>query len=129
MAIILDTTTLPADMVWEDELTGDWDAVEQTTAYSLTGALILQHGTRQAGRPITLSLPREHGLCDRALVLQLDAIALANNTHTLTLHDGRAFTVRWRRDNGRAVEAAPIIDVSDPAATFQYALTLRFIET
>lgn len=127
MAITLDAISLPEDMVWEDELT-DWDSVEQTITYSLTGALILQHGTRQAGRPITLSLPREHGLCDRALVLQLNTLASANNSHTLTLHDGRTFAVRWRRDDGRAVEATPIVDVADPTAAFQYALTLRFIE-
>lgn len=127
MSITLDALPLPDDLVWDDELT-EWAAIEQTESLSLTGALIIQSGTRQAGRPITLVLPPEHGLCDRAHVLALDALATANHQHTLKLHDNRTFDVRWRHQDGRAVEARPVIDYADPDAATQYALTLKFFE-
>lgn len=42
------TIELPPDLHWRDEFS--WTPVEQSTEYSLTGALIVQSGARQAGR-------------------------------------------------------------------------------
>ena len=44
--------TLPKDLIWEDEY--KWGAVGQSVEYSLTGALLIQEGTKQKGRYITL---------------------------------------------------------------------------
>ena len=56
MAITLtyDGTTLELSdrLQWTDEY--DWSRVEQSTEYGITGALIVDVGERQEGRPITL---------------------------------------------------------------------------
>ncbi len=51
--MILDTLTLPTDLIWIDEF--DWTPVQQTQTYSITGALIIESGVKKAGREITLS--------------------------------------------------------------------------
>lgn len=43
---------LPKDLQWTDEI--KWGVVDQTVEYSLTGALLIQEGVKQKGRPITL---------------------------------------------------------------------------
>jgi hypothetical protein len=46
---------LPDDLLWADEHA--WSPVVATVSYLLTGALLVQSATRQAGRPITLVGP------------------------------------------------------------------------
>ena len=48
----VDSIILHSDYQWIDE--HDWHPVEQSVERGLTGALIVQLGTRLAGRPITL---------------------------------------------------------------------------
>ena len=96
MAITLGAITLPATLVWEDEFS--WTPVEQSSEYSLTGALILQTATKLAGRTITL-VGQSDGLDHTAwisranLIILKTALDVAGATFTLTLHDARTFTV------------------------------------
>ena len=46
------TLTLPDDLLWSDEYA--WTPTVASTSYLITGALLIQWATRQAGRPITL---------------------------------------------------------------------------
>lgn len=96
MAITLGAITLPAGLAWSDEF--DWTPVEQSTIYSLTGALIVRSRAKLAGRPITLSgqsSGNDHtAWISRSNLLTLKtALDVANATFTLTLHDDRTFTV------------------------------------
>ena len=50
----LATIQIPRGLVWVDE--HDWTPVESATEYSITGALLVDAGTRLAGRPITLEV-------------------------------------------------------------------------
>lgn len=107
MAITLGAITLPSGLAWGDEF--DWTPVEQSSDYSLTGALILQTATKLKGRPITLvgqSDGADHtAWISRANLLILKtALNVAGATFTLTLHDARIFTVAA---NG-PVKAAPL---------------------
>ena len=43
---------LPDDLLWADEHA--WSPAVASTSYLITGALLIQSATRQAGRPITL---------------------------------------------------------------------------
>jgi len=43
---------IPRGMVWVDEF--DWNPVEKSIEYSITGALLIDSGVRLAGRTITL---------------------------------------------------------------------------
>ncbi|MDS4020672.1 MAG: hypothetical protein RKR03_09240 [Candidatus Competibacter sp.] len=115
MAITLGGVTLPDGLAWSDEFA--WTATVQATDYGLTGALIVEESTRQAGRPITLigqsANNRHTAWLDRTALLALVALLDAPGaTHTLTLHDARAFTVAARHGDG-AVEARPVPRVGD----------------
>lgn len=49
-----DKLELHAQFVWADEF--NWTALAQSDpTYTLTGAMIIQQGTKKAGRPITLN--------------------------------------------------------------------------
>ena len=64
----------------------------------------------------------------RSLVQQLkEKEAQLNTPMTLTLNDGRNFTVIWRRDPV-GVEAKQLIQIADPGDNDNYLLTLRFTE-
>lgn len=120
----LATLTLPDDLIWTDEW--DWTAVAQETAYSLGGALMVQEGLRLAGRIITLEGGPEHAWATRAQVEALRALAEQPNLpRTLTLADGRVFTVRFRRPSMRAV---PILPYAVPASGDRYELSIFLME-
>ena len=127
MSITLDNITLPTDLHWSDEF--DWTPVEQSTEYTLAGALAIETGVMQAGRPITLVGGEDRAWATRATVLLLQAAAaLPGETMTLTLNDARIFTVAFRHGDGQPVEARPIVPYNTPAAGDYYAITLRLME-
>lgn len=121
MAITLDSTTLPESLIWLDEYA--WMPVDQSSEYTLTGALVIEPATKQAGRPITL-----HG--DWATKAEIEALKLklaADEEMTLTLHDDRGFTVRFDHE-GPGISATPVLEYADPTENTQYILTLKFLE-
>lgn len=123
----LGAISLPRGMVWVDEF--DWLPVDKTTEYSTTGALLIDAGQRLAGRPITLAADDSSGWrgMTRATLAALHALA-ANPTavHTLTLADGRTFSVQFAP--GDAISARPIGRPELPATTHPYVATVRLIE-
>jgi hypothetical protein len=126
VAITLDTVTLPTDLVWTDEF--DWTPVEQATGYTLDGALVIEEGARQAGRPVTLAGAEDQGWISRTTLLALYALAQTASTGmTLTLADARVLTVVFRH-GGPAIEARPVVRVSPPAVDAQYIVTIRLLE-
>lgn len=126
MVITLDALTLPDDLSWADEYA--WLPIVQTSEFSLTGALIVEEATRQAGRPMTLQTPEGGAWTTRATVNLLRATLTANTSMTLTLHDARNFNVRWRHSE-TPLESSPVLEgLADPEDSSIYNLTLRFIE-
>lgn len=127
MAILLDGINLPENLYWEDEYT--WSPIEQTLDFSLTGALIVDEGSRQAGRSITLTTPDGGDWTTRSVIDTLYAKLGQSADMTLSLHDGRSFTVRWRQGE-TPIEAKPaaLEGVADPDGATIYSLTLRLIE-
>jgi hypothetical protein len=125
---ILDGLALPAGMIWQDEF--DWSPALAAQEYSLTGALVIDAGTRQAGRPITLAASDDRGWSgmDRTKVLALRAkAAVAGASYTLQLADGRSFTVAFRPGEA-PITARQIWDRELPPADWPYVVTLRLIE-
>lgn len=122
---ITDGTTvinLPPDMDWRDEF--GWTPVEHSTDYSMTGALVVQEGERQDGRPITLFGGRDVWV-ERATIEALHAMAsVPDQLMTLALW-GRSFTVMFRRP---AIEAEPIRRMANPGAGHKYAATINLME-
>lgn len=119
--------TLPDAMNWVDEYT--WSPVQQTKAYTTTGALLIEEGVKQAGRPITLEGSKDTTWCTRALVDQLHAWAATPGiTLALTLR-GVAHTVTFDHERG-ALQGLPVLFYADGsiASDDWYVPTLRFLE-
>lgn len=120
----LDNLTLPTDLLWTDEF--DWTPIEQSRSYSVTGALIIQTGTKQAGRPITLSGDANSGLISRADLATLQSKLTTNTALVLTLNDARTFNVTFDHSKN-PIEAKAWIDYSTPDSTDFYTLKISFI--
>lgn len=107
MAITLGVLVLPQGLRWEDE--HSWTPTGQAMDYSLTGALIVQESSKQAGRPITLVGGIRWAWLTRAELRDLaDALSPVDAILTLTLHDNRQFQVRPRRDGDGPIQAYPL---------------------
>lgn len=112
------------DLSWLDEY--DWSPVAVDTQYSLTGALIVQSGTRQAGRPITLEGGRDYAWATRNTVNLLRAkLEQPFAPMTLTLADGRSFQVIWA--GAEPIKARPIVSRAAFDSTDFYSLTLSLM--
>lgn len=123
--IQLAAVTLPGDLLWVDEF--DWTPVLQQQTYALDGALMVEHASRLAGRPITLQGAEDQGWVTRATLVSLYALAQAPSTGLpLTLSDGSTRLVVFRHDQ-IAIEARPILRAIPDAGSY-YQLTLRLME-
>lgn len=122
---LLGSVSLPNDMTWTDEF--DWPTVIRSTEYSLSGALIVDSGQRQAGRPITLAGAADGGWVSRATVEALRVAACAlPGAYVLQLADGRSFNVIFAPEDPIAAE--PVVTFSDPGADTWYVATVKLIE-
>ena len=129
----LDTSvavSLPDDLLWVDEHA--WTPAVTSTSYLITGALLIQSATRQAGRPITLVGAPDMAWVTRASVEQLRAwagisIGTATGHFYLSLQDGRSFTVAFRHTE-TAIEAEPVLGIPARSSADFYRLTVRLME-
>lgn len=120
----LGSIQIPRGLVWSDEFS--WHAVSKATDYSITGALLIDVGVKQAGRTITLEGSETAGWLTRATLQALYTLAQAPDAdHLLTLADGRTFTVQFAPD--QPIDAAPIARPELPPADFPYVATVRLI--
>lgn len=125
MTITLDAVVLPDDLIWTDEF--DWTPVQQSQEYTLSGALILDSGIKQAGRTMTLTGDVDAAWSERADIKAIYAKLPDDSAMTLTLNDGRVFNVVF--DHAQTpLSAKPIIDFSTPDDADMYQLTLKFIQ-
>ncbi|MCK7579311.1 MAG: hypothetical protein MZV65_28645 [Chromatiales bacterium] len=135
MAITLSTTgapfVLPQGLRWTDEYA--WTSVAQSIDYGLTGALLIQEGTRIGGRPLTLTGGKNWAWITRAQLDTLRALLESVSARTLTLHDGRRFSVIPSRESDGPLSVTPVPIVrdsgpADPSGATKYVLeTVRFL--
>jgi hypothetical protein len=120
------TLTLPDDLSWVDE--HRWTPAVASASYLLTGALLIESATRQAGRPITLQAPDDMAWVSRTIVDQLYAWAsVPEQTFELQLVDGRTLTVAFRHQDG-PIEALPVLGFGGLAPDSRWRLLLRLME-
>jgi len=125
LAVGATTLALDPDLQWADEYT--WAATEQSVSRSLTGALLVQVGQRQAGRPITLVASDSSGWMSRAAMAQLQAWAdIPGQVMTLGLR-GISYAVMFRHHDSGPFDARPLVDYSDPADSDWVVPTIRFM--
>jgi hypothetical protein len=111
---------------WVDEY--EWSPVEQASAYSTTGALLIDVALKQAGRPITLVGTDTAAWISRALCDTLQAWAsLPGITLTLTLRGTAHQVVFDHAQKGFA--ARPVWKLLDGEITpaLMYLPTFRFL--
>lgn len=123
MSVMLDNLELPEEMIWLDE--AQWSDVEQSTAYALSGALLIDGATKLAGR--TMTLGGDNCWAQWSLCKQL--IALSNEfgrKMNISLEDGRRYTVMFRHGDGDCVEISRIYE-RQPRDEDWCRLTLRFL--
>lgn len=122
------TVQLHPDLYWSDEL--NWHPVEQTVERTVTGALIVQVSTRVAGRPITLEPEDDNSAwMTRSVVDQLRTwAATPGQVMELTLHGSARDVIFRHQDEGKALEAEPVVFFSDSDSTDFYRCTLRLME-
>jgi hypothetical protein len=122
------TIALSDRLVWTDEFS--WSPVVQATVYSTTGALLVDVGVRQAGRPITLEGIESAAWITRSVCDAIQAwVDLPGIELALQLR-GVARTVLFDHARG-AFEARPLWHLADGEQSPQELLVpvLRFIET
>ena len=121
------TATLSDRLQWSDEF--DWSPVEQATAYSTTGALLVDVAVKQAGQPITLEGTDTNAWISRALCSTLKAwAALPGAQFDLVL---RGITHRVMFDHAKGgFSAQPIWKLVDGEITDEliYVPTFRFLK-
>lgn len=127
LAVGATTVTLNPDLFWEDE--HNWHPVEQSAERTITGALVVQTGTKTKGRPVTLK-PEDESSAATSLtdLTQLrNWAAVPGQEMTLTLR-GVSRTVIFRHHDGSAIEARPWVHWSDVQSTDWYLATIRLME-
>ncbi len=121
--IKLNDVVLPDDLIWVDEMRS-W-AVDTSTKWTLTGALVVSAASKQKGRPVTLAGGRDHGWCSRATVEALMLLQSAMAQMTL-IYGSRTLTVIFAPGG---IEAEPIVDYAqDGQAGDWYSVTLHLME-
>lgn len=117
------------DLHWVDEF--DWTPVAQAQARTESGLLVIEETALTAGRPITLQGAEDYAWATRAQVKTLYALQQSANASamTLTVPDGRSFSVVWLRDgNTPPMTARPVMGpLAAPDDTDNYSLTLRLL--
>lgn len=121
------TVAITGDLYWEDEFS--WAPVEQSVERTITGALVVQVSTRQAGRPMTLSpYDKDSAWITRASLDQLKTWA-GNPGQTMVLtYRGQTYNVVFRHHDGEVIRAEPVKHMADVQSDDWYTATLRFME-
>jgi hypothetical protein len=124
MSILLDTITLPDDLIWIDEYAHT--PVKQTVSTAVDGSLIVEAAAQTKGRPITLAGGEDYAWIDRATLEQLRAKQYEPGLVMTLVLRSTAYSVLFTQPFG--IEAAPVIDYNIPDAADWYTVTLKFIE-
>lgn len=131
--ITLHNVTLPVDLEWVDEYR--WSTQEQTVERTLSGGYIVDVGSKDAGRPITL-VGRVDGNDGFALITRttVDALKALESPpgaeYELTLADDSVRTVILREDGptSPSIEATPQKHIAPHVSGDLYAITIRLME-
>lgn len=122
--LTLGSVNLPLDLVWVDEY--DWTPTEQHQARSLSGALVVETAQKTGGRPITLGDGTDPVFVPKAVIDDLFDLLETPSSMTLTLQDGRTFTVIFRHED-KPIEAKPVVDYRIMEQTDYYHATIKLL--
>ena len=118
--------TLSDHLLWTDEFA--WTRVQQSTSFSVGGAVLFDRGVKLAGRPITLQAGPDWGWIPRSTALSLYAWANEAGAAMTLLYRGVSYAVVFDVERG-PLEVVPVGQFADPADADICAVSLRFITT
>ena len=123
-----ETIQLEDGFFWSDE---NWSEIQQNQEYAISGALIVQEGRKQAGRPITLQpANKTKGWIKLRDLNQLRLWQNLQEQFTLQFqwpHDQRRFNVIFNhKDN--ALESSTIKGTPATSLDTYFNVTMRFTE-
>ena len=121
------TATLSDRLQWVDEFA--WSPVEQATAYSTTGALLVDVAVKQSGQPITLEGTDTNAWITRALCSTLQAWAALPGIELALVLRGTTHRVMFDHAKG-GFSAQPIWKLVDGEITDEliYVPTFKFLK-
>jgi len=121
------TAHLSDRLHWADEF--DWSPVEQETAYSTTGALLVDVAVKQGGQPITLEGADTNAWISRALCSTLQAWAALPGIQLDLVLRGETHQVIFDHAKG-GFTAQPIWKLLDGEITpeLMYRPTFKFLK-
>ena len=121
------TATLSDRLQWVDEFA--WSPVEQATAYTTTGALLVDVAVKQSGQPITLEGTDTNAWITRALCSTLQAWAALPGIELALVLRGTTHAVIFDHAQG-GFAAQPIWRLADGEITPElfYRPTFRFLK-
>lgn len=120
------TVNLNPDLVWSDEW--DYTPVQESVDPSVTGALIIQTGVLQKGRPFTLQPEGDDsGWMKLSDVQQLRAWAAVPGKQFVLTIRGLSYTVKFRHTD-KGFEARPVKHMRDLDPDDYYLCTIRLME-
>ena len=121
------TVALTDRLVWSDE--HSWSPVQQATAWSTTGALLVDVAVKQAGRPITLDGNALSAWMSRAVANTLAAWAAIPGAQFALVLRGAGRPVIFNHADG-GFEATALWDLVDGEQYAEEKLVpvLRFIQ-
>ena len=120
-----ETIALPDDMQWQDEL--EWSAVAQAAPQrTLSGALVIQQGVRQNGRPVTLA--GDWAWHKKADLLRLREWGdVPELVMTLAHPDGRSFDVIFRLHEKQFAKAEAVAFCAPETDETPYLATINLM--
>ena len=122
------TTAYLSDRLhWADEF--DWSPVEQVTAYSTTGRLLVDVAVKQSGQPVTLEGTDTNAWISRALCSTLQAWAALPGIQLDLVLRGATHQVIFDHAKG-GFSAQPVWKLLDDEITSElfYRPTFRFLK-
>ena len=123
-----ETIQLEDGFFWSDE---NWSAIQQNQEYAINGALIIQEGRKQAGRPITLQpANKTKGWIKLRDLNKLREWQNLQEQFTLQFewpHDQRLFNVVFNHKDG-ALESSTIKGTPATSLDTYFNVTMRFTE-
>lgn len=124
-----ETLELDDGLIWEDEFS--WSPLQTTYQYTLTGAMVIQQGAKQAGREITLKGDDSMNWITRADLETLKGwAAIAGKVLLLQITSLGGVTPYNVMFNLKAnpIEAKPVLGHPTGLTDEYFNVTLRFLE-